>query len=337
MAGCGNSAESQSGSETVQENNQNFETDTSRETESASENKEEKVLKFGSFQTTIQPILADELGYFDEQLAPYNIKIEVVKFDTGSEIKEALEAGQITFGSIGAQPAILANNNGTPLQFIGTYKTTEKCNALVARTDAGINDLADLKGKKIGFTAGTTLHNLLLKILDKAGLTEDDVELFPMNASEIKAALETGDIDAGILWEPYITQILKEDNIELVIDGTGLVKEVCGYAVNKEFLEENPEVSAAVLKALDEAWRWSEDNLDEAVSKISESSGSAEDEVRAVFEKSTGDTYITDEKINAIEDTAKYLYSQGLIDTEIKADTIVNTDIQKLAGIEPEQ
>lgn len=277
MAGCGNSAESQSGSETVQENNQNFKTDTSRETESASGNKEEKILKFGSFQTTIQPILADELGYFDEQLAPYNIKIEVVKFDTGSEIKEALEAGQITFGSIGAQPAILANNNGTPLQFIGTYKTTEKCNALVARTDA------------------------------------------------------------GILWEPYITQILKEDNIELVIDGTGLVKEVCGYAVNKEFLEENPEVSAAVLKALDEAWRWSEDNLDEAVSKISESSGSAEDEVRAVFEKSTGDTYIADEKINAIEDTAKYLYSQGLIDTEIKADTIVNTDIQKLAGIEPEQ
>lgn len=296
--------------------------------------KEKKeVLKFGSFQTTIQPILADELGYFNEELENYNVEIEVVKFDTGGEIKEALEAGEITFGSLGAQPILLANNNGTPLRVIGTYKTTEECNAMVVRTDAGIKDITDLKGKRIGFTAGTTLHNLLLKILDKAQLTESDVELFTMNAAEIQTSLETGDIDAGILWEPYITQVLKNEDIELLIDGTGLVKEVCGYAVNEDYISKNPEITAAVLKALDRAWNWADENLDSAITKIAESSGSGEDEVRAIFEKSTGDTYITQEKMDAIDDTSHYLFSQGLIDNEIDAKSIVNLEIQKRAGI----
>ena len=40
--------------------------------------------------------------------------VEVKIFSTGPEIREALEAGEIDFGTLDAQPAILANNNGTP-------------------------------------------------------------------------------------------------------------------------------------------------------------------------------------------------------------------------------
>lgn len=298
-----------------------------------SSSKESKVLTFGSFATSIQPVLADQLGYFNEELKPYGYTVEVKTFSTGPEIREALEAGEIDFGTLGAQPAILANNNGTPLRIFGTYKTSEKCNAMVVRTDAGIHSIKDLKGKKIGYTAGSTLHNLLLKILEKADLTEKDVELFNMDASEIKTSLETGDIDAGILWEPYITQIEKEKNITELIDGTGLVKEVCGYVANEQFINDHPDETQAVLKALDRSWNWAEDNMDKAVANIAKSSASAEDEVRAIFDKSDGSTFLTTDKINAIDETCQYLYEQKLTDKRIKAADIVNTDIQDKAGI----
>lgn len=292
-----------------------------------------KVLTFGSFATSIQPVLADKLGYFNEELKPYGYTVEVKTFSTGPEIREALEAGEIDFGTLGAQPAILANNNGTPLRIFGTYKATEKCNAMLVRSDAGIHSIQDLKGKKIGYTAGSTLHNLLLKILEKANLTEQDVELFNMDASEIKTSLETGDIDAGLLWEPYITQIEKEKNITELIDGTGLVQEVCGYVANEQFINEHPDLTAAVLKALDRSWNWAEENMDKAVADISKSSGSAEDEVQAIFDKSDGSTFLTTEKINAIDETCQYLYDQKLTNTRIKANDIITTDIQDKAGI----
>ena len=333
VAACGQTADTN--------DNDNEETqDATDETVAEESNAEEttadgerEVLKFGTFATTIQPILADQLGYFEEELADQNVKIELETFDTGPAIKEALEAGELTFGSLGAQPTILANNNGTDLRIFGTYKTTEKSNALLARKDAGINDLPDLKGKKIGYTAGSTLHNLLLKILDKAGLTETDAELYPMDASEIITSLQTGDIDAGMLWEPYITQALKNEDITEVVDGTGLVKEVCGYNARKEFLDENPEIAGAVLQALDRAQQWSEENEAEAVANIAESSGSAEDEVQAIFDKCDGGSYISQDKIDAITDTANYLHGQGLIEQEYTGEELVDTSVQESIGL----
>lgn len=157
-----------------------------------------------------------------------------------------------------------------------------------------------------------------------------------MNASEIIASLQSGDIDAGMLWEPYITQVSKEDGIEEVMDGTGLVEEVCGYVVNEEYLEENQEIVTAILKALDRAQQWSEENTEEAVSKIAEFSGSNEDEIQAIFDKSDGSTYITDKKIADIDDTAQYLYEQDLTSSLIRAEDIVNLDIQEQSDITAE-
>lgn len=70
-----------------------------------------------------------------------------------------------------------------------------------------MKDLADLKGKKIAYSEGTTFQAAVLNALDKAGLSKDDVTLVNLSdPSQIPAALASGKVDVGTLTEPLVTK-----------------------------------------------------------------------------------------------------------------------------------
>lgn len=66
----------------------------------------------------------------------------------------------------------------------------------------GIESLQDLKGKKIGVEIGFVDHLLLLNGLEKAGMTEKDVELVNVPTNETPQVLASGDVDAIGAWQP---------------------------------------------------------------------------------------------------------------------------------------
>jgi len=66
----------------------------------------------------------------------------------------------------------------------------------------GFDSLADLKGKKIGVEIGFVDHLLLLNGLEKAGLSEKDVELVNVPTNETPQVLASGDVDAIGAWQP---------------------------------------------------------------------------------------------------------------------------------------
>jgi NitT/TauT family transport system substrate-binding protein len=66
----------------------------------------------------------------------------------------------------------------------------------------GVESLKDLKGKKIGVEIGFVDHLLLLNGLEKAGMTEKDVELVNVPTNETPQVLASGDVDAIGAWQP---------------------------------------------------------------------------------------------------------------------------------------
>lgn len=72
----------------------------------------------------------------------------------------------------------------------------------------GISSVADLKGKKVGVEIGFVGHLLLLNALEKAGLTEDDVELVNVPTNETPQVLASGDVSAIVAWQPNSGQAL---------------------------------------------------------------------------------------------------------------------------------
>jgi sulfonate transport system substrate-binding protein len=87
---------------------------------------------------------------------------------------------------------------------------TESFYRLVARRSAGIETLADLKGKRVMLPANTSANYYLVAMLRTVGLTDDDVVIVPLppnqgdqtGMDQMSDALLRGDVDAISIWEP---------------------------------------------------------------------------------------------------------------------------------------
>ncbi|MEP7309823.1 MAG: ABC transporter substrate-binding protein [Acidobacteriota bacterium] len=80
---------------------------------------------------------------------------------------------------------------------------------VIARKSAGINTLADLRGKKIITPRNTSAHYHLVKMLAKARLQEADVTLVTVAANDMVAAIARREADAISMWEPQGQQALE--------------------------------------------------------------------------------------------------------------------------------
>jgi len=83
------------------------------------------------------------------------------------------------------------------------FTVAESFYRIVARRSAGIQKVADLKGKRITTPRNTSAHYFLVKMLATAKLTEADVTLVPITpVTDMSAAIKDGRVDAVAMWEP---------------------------------------------------------------------------------------------------------------------------------------
>ena len=137
-------------------------------------------------------IVAQEKGFFtDEGLA-----VEVIAPADPSDPPKLVAAGQADL-AITYQPQLhLQVHEGLPLKRIGTLVATP-LNCLMVKADGPVQSLADLKGKKIGYSVSGVEDALISAMLKTAGLTLDDVEMINVNWS-LSPALIAGQVDATI-------------------------------------------------------------------------------------------------------------------------------------------
>ena len=115
---------------------------------------------------------------------------------------------------------------------------------------AGIESLKDLKGKKVGVEIGFVDHLLLLNGLEKAGMSEKDVELVNVPTNETPQVLASGDVDAIVAWQPSSGQALKlvpgSSAIYTSRNAPGLIYDM--YCVTPESYASRKDDWAKVLK-----------------------------------------------------------------------------------------
>jgi sulfonate transport system substrate-binding protein len=87
---------------------------------------------------------------------------------------------------------------------------TESFYRLFGRRSAGIETLADIRGKRVMLPPNTSANYYLVAMLRTVGLTEDDVEILPLPPAEgdqtgmdrMSDALAAGETDVISIWEP---------------------------------------------------------------------------------------------------------------------------------------
>ena len=137
-------------------------------------------------------IVAQEKGFFADE----GLEVEVVAPADPADPPKLVAAGQADL-AITYQPQLhLQVHEGLPLKRIGTLIATP-LNCLMVKADGPLQQIADLKGKKIGYSVSGVETALVGAMLNHAGLTIDDVEMINVNWS-LSPALIAGQVDATI-------------------------------------------------------------------------------------------------------------------------------------------
>ena len=142
-------------------------------------------------------------GTLEALFAPRGTAVQWVEFPSGPPLLEALAAGAVDFGATGDTPPIFAQAAGTDLVYVGAQPLRGANSAILVHRDAPIHSLADLRGKRVAFTKGSSAHNVVLKALDRAGLKPADIQHVNLQPPDAAAAFRTRGIDAWSIWDPF--------------------------------------------------------------------------------------------------------------------------------------
>ena len=203
-----------------------------------------------------------------EQAFP-DTEIEWKLFDSGGTVNEAVVAGSVDIGLAGSSP--VARGLSTPIdyQVPWIHDVIGRAEALVVRDDIG--SIEQLRGKKIATPLASTSHYSLLAALDRAGLSERDVEVIDAEPDDIYAAWTRGDIDGAYVWNPNLARIVGDGGRVLVTSEELAREGKTTYdlaVVTNEFAEKYPDAVTTWVRAQDRAVRLLHDDPDTAARAI---------------------------------------------------------------------
>ena len=206
-------------------------------------------------------LVLKEKGFLEKEFEKDGIKVRWVQSLGSNKALEFLNAGSIDFGSTAGAAALIGKINGNPIKSIYVYSRPE-WTALVTRKDTGITKVEDLKGKRVAVTRGTDPHIFLVRALQEAKLTEKDVKLVLLQHPDGRTALERGDVDAWAGLDPLMAAAEVESGAQLFYRNAGA--NTWGVLnVSESFAKDNPALVERVLKAYEEARKYSLANKDD--------------------------------------------------------------------------
>jgi putative hydroxymethylpyrimidine transport system substrate-binding protein len=137
-------------------------------------------------------VIAQEQGYFAAQ----GLEVEVIAPADPSDPPKLVAAGKADL-AVSYQPQLhLQVHEGLPLKRVGTLVATP-LNCLLVLRDGPVETLADLKGRRVGFSVAGVEEALLGTMLARHDLSLDDVEMVNVNWS-LSPALMSRQVDAVI-------------------------------------------------------------------------------------------------------------------------------------------
>lgn len=192
--------------------------------------------------------IGQQIGAFASQ----GIELELSLFTTGLELSQAMIGGSLDMASMGA---VLSNFPARGQGKVFLVNSVELATAQLWVSEAsGVKSLADLKGKQIATTMGTTAHVFLDRALRSVNLIPGkDVQIINQRMSEAVTSFISGAVPVVALWVPFDTIIKqKVPGARKLVDASAFFPQAAiigGWAARNDYYDKNPEVINRVAAA----------------------------------------------------------------------------------------
>jgi len=174
-----------------------------------------------------------------------------VNLHAGPDIINAFRAKSLDISGNAGIPPIQAHFQGDEAKIVSLSQARKPSYVFITAPHTDIKSVADFKGKKLGFSQGQAQGVVLLRALQEAGISLKDVTLVNLVATQYFAALEAGQIDAGVEGltdaTPYIdkwasegARIIKTDVVdflEVLWSPTEVLKDSAKVAAIEQFIQ----------------------------------------------------------------------------------------------------
>ncbi len=190
--------------------------------------------------------------------------VKIFHFSSGKDARNAMISGRVDAGVIGATPFIIGAAKGD-MEAIALALYGAKTLAVVAGVKSGIKTLADLKGKKVGSQLGSATDFVFQnKIMPKAGLKKEDVQIVNVRFQNHVAALTAGSIDAFAGVEPFPSVAEVNGLGKVLTDYSSYDLQPIILAANTKTIKENHDNLVAFTRGWLASVKLYQDHRDEA-------------------------------------------------------------------------
>jgi sulfonate transport system substrate-binding protein len=214
--------------------------------------------------STLMTILKTN-GELEAALAPLNVKVAWHEFASGLPILESLNVGNLDLSADVADTVpIFAQAARAKIVYVAEEAASPTAQAILVPKGSTLGGIEALKGKKVAVTKGSGSHYLLLAALASKQLGFKDITPAYLSPADGRAALVSGNVDAWVAWDPFLSSAERASGARIVADGMGLASYKRYYLASEAFTDKHPDVLAAVFAKLKGAGEWAKAHPKEA-------------------------------------------------------------------------
>src|SRR2546425_7845505 len=217
--------------------------------------RQEKVVLGMSGWPGSQPLkLAELAGIFKRT----GVDIET-RFIPPVQRSAALASGALNAAATTVDQHIVWSSAGIPSVQVALIDKSNGGDGLVVRNN--INSIKELKGKSVNVDGpGTVQHFMLSYILEKNGLSIQDVIRSTMAAQPAAQAFVTGQGDAAVTYEPYLSTVrANPDAGRILVTSRDYPVVIDVLVFRTDFIKQHPQVVKKVVDSFFEAQDRSEE------------------------------------------------------------------------------
>ena len=213
-------------------------------------------------------VIARQHAVLEKHFASQGITVKWIEFSSGPPMLEAMNVGSVDYGAVGDSPPVFAQAAGAAIVYAAGQPITNGQGILVPG-NSSIRGIADLKGKRVGFTKGSSAHNIVVQTLEKAGLSYADITPVYLAPPDAGPAFANGSIDAWSIWDPYFAIGETKQNGRILVNASDITKTNSFYIANRDFAKSHGQVLQQIIDVTTSTAKWAEAHRDEVAKALS--------------------------------------------------------------------
>jgi aliphatic sulfonates family ABC transporter substrate-binding protein len=271
-------------------------------------------------------LLLKQQRTLETHLADLGVSVSWNEFGSGPPLLEALNAGGIDFGATGDTPPIFAQAAGAELVYVAYQPAPGANSAVLVHDDGPVRTLADLKGRRVAFTKGSSAQNVIVQVLRHAGLQYRDIQPVYLQPADATAAFRQGAVDAWSIWDPFYAIAERDPGTRVLTSALGIAPSNSFFLARRDYVRSNAQVVARVIGDITGATSWIGQHQDELAKLMAAATGVPYDIQRVAAARGNYDTGFMTPAVVAQQQAIADAFSElGLLPGRIRVADIVWT------------